>query len=473
MPSLLPVYKRVRPRLRARRGRLALAPPTAAAMLDFGSGIAVTGARPRPPASRGGAHASRPASSGTSPTCSASPSSSAWPTGWSRTASPTRCSSAIRAPRRMEGCIKMVRRYHWARGQPERHRIITFEGAFHGRTMATISAAGSEKLIEGFGPLLPGFDQRAVRRPRGAARRDRARDRGDHDRADPGRGRHPRRAARSASRGCAQLCDEHGLLLMFDEVQAGMGRTGTLFAYEWAGVTPGHHGHRQGARRRLPGGACLATARAASGMTAGTHGSTFGGNPLACAVANAVLDVMLADGFLDHVRERAADRCASGWRSIAGALSGHHRRGARPGPADRPALRTAATPTSCRSCMARGWSRVPAGENVVRLLPPLIIERDEIDEAADDARGDLPGAGCAGSGTTSQPRHFLDIDALDTGTLRGILDRVPSSSCATARPMPAAAGRQDAGDDLRQAVDPHPGLVRGRDQGSSAATRSC
>ena len=176
------------------------------------------------------------------------------------------CNSGAEA---IEACIKMARRFHWARGQPERHRIVTFEGAFHGRTMATISAAGGKKLVEGFDPLLPGFDivpfgdHEALHAAIGA------RDRRHHDRADPGRGRHPRRCRRSACEGLRALCDEHGLLLVFDEVQAGMGRTGTLFAYERAGVTPDIMALAKGLGGGFPIGACLATARARLGHDRG------------------------------------------------------------------------------------------------------------------------------------------------------------------------------------------------------------
>ena len=190
------------------------------------------------------------------------------------------------------------------RGQPERHRIITFEGAFHGRTMATISAGGQEKLLEGFGPLLPGFDhvpfgdlakvEAAIGQQTAAILIEPIQGEGGIRPAEP-----------AFLEDLRQLCDEHGLLLIFDEVQCGMGRTGRLFAYEWTRVTPDIMALAKGLGGGFPLGACLATERAASGMTPGTHGSTFGGNPLACAVANAVLDVMLDEGFLDHVREVA------------------------------------------------------------------------------------------------------------------------------------------------------------------------
>ena len=159
------------------------------------------------------------------------------------------CNSGAEA---MEGAIKTARKYQAVNGRPERYRIITFEGAFHGRTLATLAAGGQKKYLEGFGPVVEGFDQvpfgdlEAVKRAIGS------RDRGDPDRADHGRGRRARHAA-ALPQGAARTCDEHGLLLIFDEVQTGMGRTGELFAHQRGGVTPGHHGARQGAWRRLPG----------------------------------------------------------------------------------------------------------------------------------------------------------------------------------------------------------------------------
>ena len=194
------------------------------------------------------------------------------------------CNSGAEA---MECAIKMARKYQAANGEPERYRIITFEGAFHGRTLATLAAGGQKKYLEGFGPVVDGFDQVPFGDLDAVQARDRAGDGGDPDRADPGRGRRARGRRPSSCASCAQLCDEHGLLLIFDEVQTGIGRTGELFAYEWAGVTPDIMSLAKGLGGGFPLGACLATAEAGKGMTAGTHGSTFGGNPLAMAVGNA------------------------------------------------------------------------------------------------------------------------------------------------------------------------------------------
>ena len=285
------------------------------------------------------------------------------------------CNSGAEA---LECAIKMARRFHHDRGQPERHRIITFEGAFHGRTLATISAGGQDKYLEGFRPALPGFDPVPL---------------GEIDKVEAAIG--PETAAiliepiqgeggiRTVPRGfleeLRQLCDEHDLLLVLDEVQCGMGRTGRLFAYEWTRMTPDIMALAKGLGGGFPIGACLATARAASGMAPGCHGSTFGGNPLACAVANGVLDVVLEEGFLDHVRAMAErlhaelERLAAAFPSVVQEVRGQGLLlGLRCGP---PSADISA------ELMARGMLAPTAGENVLRLLPPLIIEQRHIDEA--------------------------------------------------------------------------------------------
>ena len=285
------------------------------------------------------------------------------------------CNSGAEA---LECAIKMARRFHHERGQPERHRIITFEGAFHGRTLATISAGGQDKYLEGFRPALPGFDPVPL---------------GEIDKVEAAIG--PETAAiliepiqgeggiRTVPRGfleeLRQLCDEHDLLLVLDEVQCGMGRTGRLFAYEWTRMTPDIMALAKGLGGGFPIGACLATARAASGMAPGCHGSTFGGNPLACAVANGVLDVVLEEGFLDHVRAMAErlhaelERLAAAFPSVVQEVRGQGLLlGLRCGP---PSADISA------ELMARGMLAPTAGENVLRLLPPLIIEQRHIDEA--------------------------------------------------------------------------------------------
>ena len=285
------------------------------------------------------------------------------------------CNSGAEA---LECAIKMARRFQHERGQPERHRIITFEGAFHGRTMATISAGGQDKYLAGFRPGLPGFD--AV--PLGEIDKVEAAI-GEQTAAiliEPIQGEGGIRTTRAAFlEELRQLCDEHDLLLIFDEVQCGMGRTGRLFAYEWTRMTPDIMALAKGLGGGFPIGACLATARAASGMTPGCHGSTFGGNPLACAVANGVLDVVLEEGFLERVQEigerlRAElEQLATAFPSVVQEVRGQGLLlGLRCGP---PNADIAA------QLLARGMLAVPAGENVLRLMPPLIIEQHHVDEA--------------------------------------------------------------------------------------------
>jgi acetylornithine/N-succinyldiaminopimelate aminotransferase len=285
------------------------------------------------------------------------------------------CNSGAEA---LECAIKMARRFHYARGQGERHRIITFEGAFHGRTLATISAGGQDKYLEGFRPGLPGFD--AV--PLGDVEKVEAAI-GEQTAAiliEPIQGEGGiRTTAPAFLEELRQLCDEHDLLLILDEVQCGMGRTGRLFAYEWGRITPDIMTLAKGLGGGFPIGACLATARAASGMAPGCHGSTFGGNPLACAVANGVLDVLLAEGFLERVRAIALrlrgelDQLAAAHPSVVQEIRGQGLLiGLRCGPSNA---------DISAELMARGMLAVPAGENVLRLLPPLIIEQQQIDEA--------------------------------------------------------------------------------------------
>ena len=285
------------------------------------------------------------------------------------------CNSGAEA---MEACIKMARRFQWHRGQGERNRIVTFEGAFHGRTMATISAAGGAKMVDGFAPLLEGFD----RVPFGdwAALEAAVTDRTAAVMMEPIQGEGGiRPLERQFLADLRELCDAHDILLVFDEVQCGMGRTGRLFAYEHLGVTPDIMGLAKGLGGGFPIGACVATARAASGMTASTHGSTFGGNPLASAVANAVLDVMLEDGFLDQVNARGAYL-----REQAEGLAGRH-------PDEIELVRGTGLMLGIKTrrnnlefaaeLRAAGLLVVPAADNVVRLLPPLVISEAEIDQA--------------------------------------------------------------------------------------------
>ncbi|TFZ60408.1 aspartate aminotransferase family protein [Methylorubrum sp. Q1] len=277
-----------------------------------------------------------------------------------------------------EAAIKMARKYHAAGGHPERYRIVTFEGAFHGRTLATIAAGGQQKYIEGFGPKVEGFDQvpvgdfaalEAVIGPETAALM-----------IEPIQGEGGLRVIPGETlRRLRALCEAHGLLLIMDEVQTGVGRTGKFFAHEWSGVTPDIMSAAKGIGGGFPLGVCLATAEAARGMTAGTHGTTFGGNPLAMAVGNAVLDVVLGDGFLAHVEHM--DLLLT--QKLAGLIDRHPRVFAElRGQGLMRGLKLNLPNTEfTAAARARHLLVIPAGDNVVRLLPPLIVGETEVDEA--------------------------------------------------------------------------------------------
>lgn len=277
-----------------------------------------------------------------------------------------------------ELAVKMARKYFYDKGQPERVEIITFDGSFHGRSSAGIAAAGSEKMTKGFGPLLPGF----VHLPFG-----------DHEAltaaitdktcavmVEPVQGEGGIRPLPDVClKGLRDLCDEHGILMILDEVQCGVGRTGKLFAHEWAGITPDIMMVAKGIGGGFPLGAVLATENAASGMTAGTHGSTYGGNPLGCAVGCAVMDIVTDPEFLAEVNRKASLLR----QKLEGLIASH------------PDVFESVRGTGlmlglkCKVApgdfVAAGYAQevitVPAADNVVRLLPPLTITDDEIAEA--------------------------------------------------------------------------------------------
>ncbi len=277
-----------------------------------------------------------------------------------------------------ELAIKMARKYWSDKGQPERVEIITFSGSFHGRSTGAISASGGEKMVKGFGPLLPGFihlpfgDHAAL----GAAI-------GPDTAAvllEPIQGEGGIRVLPDAClKGLRDLCDETGTLMILDEVQCGMGRTGKLFAHEWAGITPDIMMVAKGIGGGFPLGAVLATEAAASGMVAGTHGSTYGGNPLACAVGAAVMEIVAEDGFLAEVNRRAGFMR----QKLEGLV------------ADNPSVFESVRGIGlmlglkCRAVnsdiVKAGYSQqvltVPAADNVIRLLPALNISEAEIAEA--------------------------------------------------------------------------------------------
>ncbi|WP_431861603.1 aspartate aminotransferase family protein [Azospirillum sp.] len=277
-----------------------------------------------------------------------------------------------------ECAVKVCRKYQYETGHPERWRVITFEQAFHGRSTSAISAAQQEKLVKGFGPLVPGYDLvafgnlnevRAAITPETAAIC-----------VEPVQGEGGIRVgSEDFLRGLRAVCDEYGLLLMLDEIQTGMGRTGKLFAHEWAGVAPDVMAVAKGIGGGFPLGACLASEKAAVGMTAGTHGSTYGGNPLAMAVGNAVLDVVLAPGFLDGVERIAGvlqHRMEDLVRTHGSVFTEVRGKGLLLG------LKSVPTNTTViERLRANGLLSVAAGDNVVRLLPPLVIGEAEVDEA--------------------------------------------------------------------------------------------
>lgn len=278
----------------------------------------------------------------------------------------------------LECSIKTARRHFYVNGQPERFRIITMEGAFHGRTLATIAAGGQAKYLEGFGPKVDGFDQvpfddldavkAAITESTAAIL------------VEPVQGEGGvRPLSNETLRALRDLCDEHGILMILDEVQSGVGRTGKLFAHEWAGVEPDIMAIAKGIGGGFPFGACLATADAADGMTLGTHGTTYGGNPLAMAVGNAVLDVILDENFLPHVNDVALvlrqglaslkDRYPDLIQDIRGS-------GLMLG------IQCAKSNADLVMAMRNeNLLSVPAGDNVVRLLPPLVVTAEEAREA--------------------------------------------------------------------------------------------
>ncbi len=280
-----------------------------------------------------------------------------------------------------ELAVKMARKYWFDKDQPERTDIITFAGSFHGRSSAGIAAAGSEKMTKGFGPLLPGFVHL---------------DFGDHDALteaaksgtvagiliEPVQGEGGIRPLPDAClKGLRDLCDEHGILLMLDEVQCGVGRTGKLFAHEWAGITPDIMMVAKGIGGGFPLGAVLATEDAASGMTAGTHGSTYGGNPLACAVGSTVMAIVSDDAFLADVNRKAGLLR----QKLEGLIASH--------PDVFESVRGTGLMLGLK-CAAvnidvvnagydNGVLTVPAADNVIRLLPALTISDDDIQAAVE------------------------------------------------------------------------------------------
>jgi acetylornithine/N-succinyldiaminopimelate aminotransferase len=295
-----------------------------------------------------------------------------------------------------EGMIKMIRKTMAEAGKPERFRIICFEGAFHGRTLATLAATGNAKYLAGYGPEVEGFDHvpfnnmNAVRDAIGPGTAGII--------VEPVQGEGGVRPAdMQFLRDLRTACDEFGLILGMDEVQSGMGRTGKLFAHEWAGITPDVMSAAKGIAGGFPLGAVLAKEFVARNMVPGTHGSTFGGNPLACAAGNAVLDIMLAPGFLEDVDRKgrrlrtALEKMVHDYPQVfenvrgMGLLLG---------------LKCAIPQAEVQAaCQAEGLLPILAGENVLRLAPPLVVTDADLDEAIGmldrGARRCLPSVGRA------------------------------------------------------------------------------
>jgi acetylornithine/N-succinyldiaminopimelate aminotransferase len=277
-----------------------------------------------------------------------------------------------------ELAIKMARKYWYEKGQPERTEIITFDGAFHGRSTGAIAAAGSEKMVKGYGPLMPGFVHLKF---------------GDHDAlraaitektaaimVEPVQGEGGIRVLPDAClKGLRDLCDTSGVLMILDEVQCGMGRTGRLFAHEWSGVTPDIMMVAKGIGGGFPLGAVLATEDAAAGMVAGSHGSTYGGNPLGCAVGAKVLEIVSDDAFLDAVKAKGA-RFRQG---LEGLVASHPEVfEAVRGQGLIMGLKCRAPNTDVvKAAYAEHLLTVPAADNVLRLLPALNITDADITEA--------------------------------------------------------------------------------------------
>ena len=285
------------------------------------------------------------------------------------------CNSGAEA---IECGLKMTRKYHDGNGTPERYRVITVEGAFHGRTLATIAAGGQEKHLKGFDPIVDGFDKVAF----GNMNELRAAITGETAAIliEPVQGEGGMRPATAEyMRALRAVADEYGLLLFCDEVQSGMGRTGKLFAHEWAGIEPDIVATAKGIGGGFPMGACLAKEKVANALVAGSHGSTFGGGPLAMACGNAVLDILLADGFLANVErmgrllrarlEALVKRYPNVFVDVRGAGLMLGLKCVMPNTDMVNRLREA------------GLLTVGAGDNAVRVLPPLIVEESHVDEA--------------------------------------------------------------------------------------------
>ncbi|GAC1342929.1 MAG: aspartate aminotransferase family protein [Acetobacteraceae bacterium] len=282
-----------------------------------------------------------------------------------------------------EGMVKMIRKAMAGTGHPQRYRVICFEGAFHGRTLAMLAATGNKKYLAGFGPEVEGFDHVPFNNLN--ALRDAIGPQTAGIMVEPVQGEGGIRAAHlDYLRGLRAACDEFGILLGLDEIQCGMGRTGKLFAHEWAGIKPDVLSAAKGIAGGFPLGAILAKEAVAKHLVAGTHGTTFGGNPLACAAGNAVLDVVLAPGFLDDVDRKGRrlwsllEQVVAEYPTVVSEVRGAGLILGLKGEVPNGELQDAFT--------AEGLLTVTAGENVVRLVPPLVLTDADIDAAVEMIR---------------------------------------------------------------------------------------
>jgi acetylornithine/N-succinyldiaminopimelate aminotransferase len=280
----------------------------------------------------------------------------------------------------IECAIKTARRYHYAKGNPHKHKLITFSNAFHGRSMGAISATDQAKMIDGFAPLLPGFTVVEFNNLDAALAAIDENTAGFLVEPIQGEGG-IRPASHEFIAGLRAACDEHDLMLVFDEVQCGVARTGALYAYEQYGVTPDIMASAKGIGGGFPLGACLATEKAAAGMVIGTHGSTYGGNPLAMAAGQAVFDIVANEQFLNNVRLKG--------ERLRGALEqmipnhDHLFESVRGLGLMLGVKMKADSRAFVNYLRTKGLLTVAAGDNVMRIVPPLTIEEEHIREFVD------------------------------------------------------------------------------------------
>ena len=375
------------------------------------------------------------------------------------------CNSGAEA---IEGGIKLIRKYQFMNGQPKRYKIICFQAAFHGRLLNALAATGNEKYLEGFGPPAPGYKHAPLNNTNVV--RDMVDDETAGILVEPIQGEGGIRATTTQFlKDLRAICDEFGLLLFYDEIHTGFGRTGKMWGYDWSGVKPDVAAIAKGMGGGFPIGAFMATEKAAVGMVPGTHGSTYGGNPLATGVANAVLDEILKPGFIDAVREKG--------EYLKGQLEGLVKKhpkvyveqrgmGFLQGIQCTPAVPAGDMVNRLQSL---GMLVPPAGENVIRVFPALIADKAALDEGIDILSKAAQSFEAAPGATRPPSRRHGDTQALPRPRPGRSEDASPDPRSrqgdekgALQRRARQAVGRQDARHDLREALDPHPRVVRGR-----------